>query len=169
MGARVSSSSQRYSLRPLTDGERWTAEELAKLRRRRYRPSAWVAFLRSSLQRSTANRHERPRMARQARLWGMSGAIAWLAVCAAASRHDDLRLRPVSGLLWWLGVSRMLDWHLGMAEGGDGLPRHWLSPADAITLTRFWLVPLACGTARSRLPGSSWNFGDGPHELMVRR
>jgi len=33
----------------------------------------------------------------------------------------------------------MLDWHLGMAEGGDG-PRELLSPADAITLARFWLV-----------------------------
>jgi len=34
----------------------------------------------------------------------------------------------------------MLDWHLGMAEGGDGRPRERLSPADAITLARFWLV-----------------------------
>jgi hypothetical protein len=35
----------------------------------------------------------------------------------------------------------MLDWHLGMAEGGDGRPRARLSPADAVTLARFWLVP----------------------------
>lgn len=43
----------------------------------------------------------------------------------------------------------MLDWHLGMAEGGDGHPRERLSPADAITLARFWLAPAAFGTARS--------------------
>jgi phosphatidylglycerophosphate synthase len=35
----------------------------------------------------------------------------------------------------------MLDWHLGMAEGGNGQPRARLSAADAVTLARFWLVP----------------------------
>lgn len=53
-------------------------------------------------------------------------------------------------MLWWLAVWQMLDWHLGMAEGGDGKPRERLSPADALTLTRFWLVPLAPGLRRSR-------------------
>jgi hypothetical protein len=37
-GTGTRSASQRYSPRPLTDGERWTAEPLAKLRRRRYTP-----------------------------------------------------------------------------------------------------------------------------------
>lgn len=140
---------QRYSPRPLTGGERWTAQELAKLRRRRYRPGAWVAFLGSSLERSAVSRRARPGMARQARRWGTGGAIAWVMACVAAREHDDLELRPVSGLLWWLSVWRMLDWHLGMAEGGDGRPRPALSPADAITLARFWLVPVAQGVARS--------------------
>ena len=36
----------------------------------------------------------------------------------------------------------MLDWHLGMVESEDGDPRP-LGPADACTLTRAWLVPLA--------------------------
>jgi phosphatidylglycerophosphate synthase len=45
-------------------------------------------------------------------------------------------------------VWRMLDWHLGMAEGGDGRPRARLSPADAVTLTRFWLVPALPAAAR---------------------
>jgi phosphatidylglycerophosphate synthase len=36
----------------------------------------------------------------------------------------------------------MLDWHLGMAEGGDGIPRSRLGRADAVTMTRIWLVPL---------------------------
>ena len=36
----------------------------------------------------------------------------------------------------------MLDWHLGMVETLDGRPRE-LGAADALTLARAWLVPLA--------------------------
>jgi phosphatidylglycerophosphate synthase len=36
----------------------------------------------------------------------------------------------------------MVDWHLGMVESEAGEPRP-LGPADALTLTRAWLVPLA--------------------------
>jgi phosphatidylglycerophosphate synthase len=43
----------------------------------------------------------------------------------------------------------MLDWHLGMAEGGDGEPRDRLARADAVTLARFWLVPSVPALARS--------------------
>jgi len=68
---------------------------------------------------------------------------------AAVRRGGDLRLRRTPGLGPWFGVWGMLDWHLGMAEGGDGDPRERLSPADAITLARFWLVPAALGTVRS--------------------
>ncbi len=143
------SAAQRYSPRPLTDGERWTADELSKLRAKHYRPTAWAAFLGSSLKRSNVNRSERPLMARQARAWGAGGAVAWSVACAAAQRRGDFRLRLMPGLVWWFGVWQMLDWHLGMAEGGDGDPRERLSPADAITLARFWLVPAALGTARS--------------------
>ncbi|TMK98497.1 MAG: CDP-alcohol phosphatidyltransferase family protein [Actinobacteria bacterium] len=39
----------------------------------------------------------------------------------------------------------MLDWHIGMAEGGNGVPRERLAYADAVTLSRFWLVPLVVG------------------------
>jgi phosphatidylglycerophosphate synthase len=143
------SAAQRYPPQPLTDGERWTAHALTTLRRRRYRPRAWVEFLRSSLERSAANRRSRPEMVRQARQWGAGGALAWILACIAARRRPDLRPRPMLGLLWWLAVWRMLDWHLGMAEGELGDPRQRLSPADAVTLTRFWLVPAACATARS--------------------
>ena len=34
----------------------------------------------------------------------------------------------------------MLDWHIGMFETPDGRERN-LGPADAMTLTRVWLVP----------------------------
>jgi phosphatidylglycerophosphate synthase len=36
----------------------------------------------------------------------------------------------------------MLDWHLGMVETADGRPRP-LAAADALTLARAWLVPVA--------------------------
>ncbi len=140
---------ERYSPRPLTDGERWTARELALLRYRGYRPGAWVAFIDSSLERSAANRRERSRMARQARAWGAAGAVAWIAACRSARNADQIKLRLTPGLVWWLSVYQMLDWHLGMAESGDGRPRERLGIPDAVTLTRFWLVPAASGTSRS--------------------
>jgi hypothetical protein len=142
-------TAQAYSPRALTDGERWTAEALGALRAERYRPSAWAWFIRDSLWRSRATRRARPRLARQARRWGAVGAAAWLASCRLARGRPTVRLRPLRGLAWWFAVWRMLDWHLGMAEGGDGRPRPHLSPADAVTLARLWLVPVAIGVRRS--------------------
>jgi len=45
-------------------------------------------------------------------------------------------------LTWWAAIALMLDWHLGMFETTEGEARP-LGPADALTLTRAWLVPLA--------------------------
>jgi phosphatidylglycerophosphate synthase len=87
-------------------------------------------------------------MARQAATWGVGGGAAWIVACVAARRRTDLDPRLSAGLGWWLAVWRMLDWHLGMAEGGDGVPRARLSDADAVTLLRFWLVPALPATAR---------------------
>lgn len=41
----------------------------------------------------------------------------------------------------------MLDWHLGMVEGPGGEHSERLSPADAITLSRLALVPIAAAPA----------------------
>ena len=142
------SAAERYSPRPLTDGERWTAEALGELRRRRLRPGAWAAFLRGALERSRADRARRPELARQAAAWGVAGGAAWTAGCVATRRHGDLDPPVLAGLAWWVAVWRMLDWHLGMAEGGDGRPRARLSRADAVTLVRFWLVPALPAAAR---------------------
>jgi phosphatidylglycerophosphate synthase len=101
--------------------------------------------VRSSLERAGAARRDRPAMARQARAWGAAGAVAWALACRASGRRTPV----LAGLLWWLAVWQMLDWHLGMAEGGDGRPRERLSAADAVTLARFWLVPAAPAAARS--------------------
>ncbi len=139
----------RASLR-LTEGERWTAQALRGLRRDEYRPAAWLRFVRISLERSRATRRARPALARQARAWGTSGALAWVIAARAARRAGGgVRLRPVAGLCWWLAVWQMLDWHLGMVEGRDGRSHARLAPADGLSLVRFWLVPVVPAVARS--------------------
>jgi phosphatidylglycerophosphate synthase len=136
-------------VRPLTDGERWTADALSELRRDGYRARAWAAFLRASLERSRATRRQRRRLAVQAAHWGVAGGIAWIAVCVLARRRHAPQPSVAAGLAWWLAVWRMLDWHLGMSEDADGVPRDRLSAADAVTLARFWLVPALPASARS--------------------
>jgi phosphatidylglycerophosphate synthase len=160
----VTHAAARYSPRPLTPGERWTADALAELRRGRHRPRAWAVFIRRSLDRSAAARAQRPALTRQARAWGAGGALAWIAACELARRLERSpppspggnreRSSPprLAGLAWWLAVWRMLDWHLGMAEGGDGIARPRLAAADAVTLTRFWLVPALPAAARAGRP-----------------
>jgi phosphatidylglycerophosphate synthase len=60
-------------------------------------------------------------------------------VCAAG-RTPQRQWHWFAG--WWLSVAAMLDWHLGMVEGPAGEGRQDLSSADALTLTRLWMVPL---------------------------
>jgi len=145
----MESAAARYSPRPLTEGEQWTAAALAALRRRRYRPRAWWAFVRDSQARSRATRAQRPALARQAAEWGVTGGIVWVGAVLVARRFRGPAPGVAAGLAWWLAVWRMLDWHLGMAEGGDGAARARLAPADAVTLARFWLVPALPAAARS--------------------
>lgn len=146
---RPGSAAHRYSPRPLTDGEQWTADALSELRRGGYRPHAWRSFLQSSLKRSRTTGASRPSLARQGRRWGAYGALAWLLTCRASREIKSVELRVLPGLAWWLATWQMLDWHLGMAEGGDGQPRAHLSPADAVSLARFWLIPTVPAVARS--------------------
>jgi phosphatidylglycerophosphate synthase len=142
---------RRFSPRPLTSGERWTARELEALRGRRYAPRAWLAFVSHSLERARETARARPALARQSRRWGLYGAAGWLASCKTAklTGRTGIELRPLPGLAWWLAVWQMLHWHLGEAEGGNGVPRDRLGRANAVTLTRFWLVPILYGTRRT--------------------
>jgi hypothetical protein len=121
--------------RPLTAGERWTRSELARLRAARWTPAAVASFLRASNRRSRDVRAERADLARQAWRWSVAGAVPWLVVPALR------RLAP-SGLASWGATALMLRWHLGMAETPDGRARS-LGPADAMTLGRAWLIPVA--------------------------
>ncbi len=121
-----------------TDGELWAAAELRRLRACRFMPSAWVRLISSSFSRAAQTRTTRQGLARQARRWCGIGAGAGVGLCAA---RPALRSRAPAFLGWWLGVSAMLDWHLGMVEGQSGEPRQQLSVAAALTLVRLWLVP----------------------------
>lgn len=116
--------------RTLTEGERWTRDQLERLRARRFSPPAVARFLVASWRRSSEVRRQRPELARRAYLWLGLGALAYIA------------RRPRHALSWWAATALMLDWHLGMFETEGGQPRE-PGPADALTLTRAWLVPFA--------------------------
>ena len=114
-----------------TEGERWTREQLERLLGARFTPRAVTAFLVASQRRASDVRAARPELARQARTWTAIGAVAYV---ARGARATDLG--------WWAATALMLDWHLGMVETPEGEPRP-LGPADAMTLARAWLVPVA--------------------------
>ena len=123
-----------------TAGEQWTMQQLTDLRQHFSAP-ALAGFLRASLHQSRRTRRTRRALASQAEQWIAIGAAGWLTL--SAFRGGDRRRRQMlSGLAWWAACGAMLDWHLGMVETTDGVPRP-LGPADALTLFRAWLVPLA--------------------------
>ena len=124
----------------LTEGERWTREQLGALLARRFTPVAVAQFLLDSWRRSARVRRERPALARRARGWTFAGGLAWLVLAGAGA--EPFRRRVREGLGWWAATALMLDWHLGMVETADGRPRN-LGAADALTLARAWLVPVA--------------------------
>ena len=132
----------------LTTGERWTREQLELLHAGHFHPGAIASFLVAARDRSAEARSSRPELARQARTWTAAGAVAWLAL--AAADRGPFRRRLASGLSWWAGVGLMLDWHLGMVETESGTPRP-LGAADALTLTRAWLVPAVADGGRPSL------------------
>ena len=113
---------------------------LAELRAAGFGPAASARFLSASWRRAGERRRSRPALAQQARRWSAAGGLAWIIPAAVGVGSFRERLRP--GLAGWGLTALMLDWHLGMFESEEGEPRP-LGPADACTLTRAWLVPLA--------------------------
>lgn len=124
----------------LTEGEQWSREQLAALLAARFSPASIGRFLLASQRRADAVRSARPELGRQAWTWMAVGGVSWLALAAAGAQPFRGRCR--GGLAWWAATAVMLDWHLGMVETPDGLPRP-LGAADAATLLRAWLVPVA--------------------------
>jgi phosphatidylglycerophosphate synthase len=126
----------------VTEGERWTREQLELLLARRFSPPALVAFVVASQRRANAVRAARPALAAQERRWLAAGLAAYAPVVVAG------RVEPASCARWWAATALMVDWHLGMLETAEGVPRP-LGPADALTLGRVWLAPLAAADPRA--------------------
>ena len=137
-----------------TEGELWARAALADLRRGSFGLRAWRQFVAASLRRAGETRRARRELARQARAWVATGAGASL-IAPPLLASTGLRVPRVRAqLAWWVCVSAMLDWHLGMVESPDGRPRR-LSAADALTLARLWLVPFALAAP----PARRWSLG----------
>ncbi len=120
----------------MTEGETWTRELLAELQASRFRPCAWVRFLRRSLQRAAEGRRRRRREHQTVLLLAGVGAAAWVAGGLAG-----LGWTAAAGGGWWLAACLMLDWHLGMLERPDGRPLHRLGVANTLSLLRAGLAP----------------------------
>jgi len=133
---------------PLTEGELWARARLQELFDGRFSPIAIGRFLLASQRRATDVRRSRPQLARREAQWAAAGATAWMALASAGAQPFRRSLR--AGLGGWGVTIVMLDWHLGMLETEDGVPRN-LGPADAATLIRAWLVPAVADTPSALL------------------
>jgi len=123
----------------MTEGERWTRAELARLSAGRWSPRALRDFLWAAQVRANLTRGRRRDLARQEAGWIVIGGAAWLAA-SRWSPTGSFRCARRRGLVWWAACGVMLDWHLGMLETPEGRPVR-LGAADALTLARAWLVP----------------------------
>ncbi len=119
----------------LTEGEVWARQQLKILLAARFSSAATGQFLVASQRRANAVRAARPALARQVWGWTALGTLVYR-IAPAARGHRR------ATMAWWTACAVMLDWHMGMVETEDGRPR-LLGPADALTLTRVWLAPLA--------------------------
>jgi phosphatidylglycerophosphate synthase len=115
----------------VSDGERWTREQLVALHRARFTPRGWRSFLGASFERAAQARHEQRRAHRQLLRIAAAGLVPWVVAAALGAAPA-----AVVGAAWWLLVVLMVDWHLGML---DGLGR--LGPANVLGLARAAAVP----------------------------
>jgi len=120
----------------MSASERWTRELLAELKAGRFACRAWRRFLSRSFARAREQRASRPREHRAVVALGAGGVLLWAA--AAVAGKPAL---AIGGAAWWVAVSLMLDWHLGMLERPDGSRLDGLGQANLLTLVRAWLVP----------------------------
>jgi cardiolipin synthase (CMP-forming) len=130
----------------VTEGEAWTCEILRELRADSYRPAAWVRFFARSLERARGTRRERRREHRQVLLAAAAGLLAWAVVGVF-----DLWL-ALAGVVWWLLVVAMLDWHLGMLEDDQGRPLRRLGLPNLLSLARAAVVPVLPVASSTLLP-----------------
>lgn len=109
----------------------WTEQTLASLRAARFTPRAWCSFLLASARRARELRSAYPRPHRT--LIALAGGGS--AVCLAVALAGEPRLAATAAG-WWLAVSLLADWHLGLLDGHDRL-----GAANTLTLLRAGTVP----------------------------
>lgn len=120
----------------MTAGERWTREALADLRGEGFRLGAWRRFVARSLVRAREQRQARTRQHRQTLALAGTGFAAWSAVGLAGNP-----LLALAGAGWWLLITLMLDWHLGLVERRDGTSLDGIGLANVLSLLRLAAVP----------------------------
>jgi len=117
----ITAAPQASGLQPgwrLTEGERWATDALTTLRAAGFAPTAVIRFVQESLDRAADTLVRRRGLARQARRWSIAGAGTMLTLREALSRLGRA-LPSRSVLLTWGAIqAAMLEWHLGMVEGG---------------------------------------------------
>lgn len=120
----------------MTEGELWSRGLLAELRAASYKPPAWISFLSRAFARAREIRKQRRREHRETLALAAAGLLAWVIVAAAGQPWVAL-----AGATWWLLVTLMIDWHLGMPEDASGRPIEGLGLANMLSILRAGVVP----------------------------
>lgn len=120
----------------MTQSEAWTREVLAELRSAHFTLPAWRRFLARSLQQAGEQRGERRPEHRKVVVLAALGVAGW-----SFAAVEGRPVLAAAGATWWLLVSLMLDWHLGMLERPDGTRLDGIGPANLITILRGGLPP----------------------------
>jgi phosphatidylglycerophosphate synthase len=120
----------------MTDGERWTQDVLRELREGRFAPAAWRRFLAASFGRAREQRRIHGRAHGQVLALAAAGLAGW-ALALIAGRP----MLALAGVVWWVVLLLMLDWHLGMLERADGSRLDGLGMANAVTAMRGGAIP----------------------------
>ncbi len=145
----------------MSDGERWTREQLAELRASRFTIRSWRRFLGASFERAAAARREKRRAHRQVLRLAAAGLAPWV----AAAFLGAVPL-AAAGAAWWLLVVLMLEWHLGMLDRLDRLgPANLLGLARAAAVPAVLLLPEGAAAAVFIVAGAT----DGIDGSIARR
>ncbi len=119
-------------------------EYLADLRRERFRPGAWIVYIRRSLALSREHAFHNPEALRSLGVTGIAGCVALLVCAVAISLSVNMgtalaffRNTVVTLFCGLFGIAA----HLKMLTDGHGRPLRRINPANILTLTRLVSIP----------------------------
>lgn len=121
----------------MTDGERWTRDVLDELRTASFTPAAWRRFVAGSFARAREQRTAHRRAHAQTLVLA-GGGLGVASLVALAGRPGP----ALVGAAWWVLLTLMLDWHLGMLQRPDGRPLVGLGVANVVTVVRGASIPV---------------------------